>query len=115
MTASSEHTLLPLPDDVTFGGDCLEIDGVFRIALIGVDERLVLAVARFAQDVRLLTDSRVSAALGEIDEARLVIEVEESSDAPPNSPDDESYSLTVSAGGARLEARKIYGAMHGDR
>ncbi len=101
---------------MTFGGDCLEIDGEFRIALTGTDElRLTPAAARFAQDVRQLTGSRVSAALGEIHEARLVIDVEETSDAPPDSPDDESYAPTVSTGGALLEARKIYGAMHGDR
>ncbi len=38
MTAFPDHTLLPLPGDVTFGGDCLEIDGEFRIALTGADE-----------------------------------------------------------------------------
>ncbi len=85
MTAFPEHTLL-LPGDVTFGDDCLEIDGGFRIALTGTDElRLARAAARFAQDVRQLTASRVSAALGEINEAPLVIDVEEASDALPNS------------------------------
>ena len=74
MTAFAEHTLLPLPGDVTFRDDCLEIDGEFRIGLTGVDDpRLALATERFAQDVRQLTGSRVSAALGGVGEARLVI------------------------------------------
>lgn len=114
MTAFPEHTLLPQPSDVTFGDDILEIDSDFRMALTGADDpRLTLAAERFAQDMRQLTDSRVSAALGEVDEARLVIDIEEASDAPPNSQDDESYTLTVSAGGVLLEARKIYGVLHG--
>jgi len=114
MTAFPEHTLLPLPGDVTFGNDSLEIDGEFRIALTGTDDpRLARATERFAQDIRQLTGSRVAAVLGEIDEARLVIDVEEASGASPNSSDDESYALTVSAGGALLKACKIYGVLHG--
>ncbi len=114
VTAFPEHTLLPLPSDLRFGDGCLRLDGGFRVAIAGVhDPRLARAMERFIQDVRQLTSTRVSPALGETDEARVVVEVDEESDAPPDTLDDESYELTVSADGVLLEARKIYGALHG--
>ena len=114
MTALLEHTLLPLPSDLTFEDGYFRLDGNFRVAHRGVpDRRLVGAIERFLQDVRQLTDGRASPALGETDDAVVVIDVEERSQAPPDTLADESYVLTVSPDGVLLEAGKIYGALHG--
>jgi len=114
MTAFSEHTLLPLPVDLTFGEGHLRLSHDFRVAHSGVnDQRTVRAMERFVRDIRWLTGGRVSPELGDTDDAIVVIDVEESSDAPPDTLADESYVLTVSADGVLVEAGKIYGALHG--
>ena len=113
MTAFPEHTLLPLPVETTFGPGHLRLDGTLRVAHRGVDERLARATERFMQDVRRLTDGRVSPVMGETDDAVVVVDVAERSEGAPGTLADESYTLTVSADGVLLEAGKIHGALHG--
>jgi hexosaminidase len=113
MKVFSECTLLPLPSDVTLGDGYLRLDNEFRVALTGVREpRLERAAKRFAHVVRQLTESRPLAS-EKTQRPRVAVMVEESSDAAPGTPDDESYALTVSPDGVLLEARKTHGALHG--
>ena len=113
MKAFSKCTLLPLPSDLTFGDGYLRLDSEFRIAPTGVREpRLTRAGERFVHVMRQLTTSRALAS-EKSNGARVAVVVEERSDAAPGIPDDESYALTVSLDGVLLEARKIYGALHG--
>ncbi len=113
MKVFSEGTLLPLPSDATLGDGYLRLDNEFRVALTGVREpRLERAAKRFAHVVRQLTESRPLAS-EKTQGPRVAVMVEESSDAAPGAPDDESYVLTVSPGGVLLEARKTHGALHG--
>jgi hexosaminidase len=113
MNVFSECTLLPLPSDVTLGDGYLRLDNEFRVALTGVREpRLERAAKRFAHVVRQLTESRPLGS-DKTKGPRVEVMVEESSDAAPGIPEDESYALTVSPDGALLEAPKTHGALHG--
>jgi hexosaminidase len=113
MKVFSEGTLLPLPSDVALGDGYLRLDNEFRVALTGIREpRLERAVNRFAHVVRQLTESRPLAS-DKSKGPRVAVVVEESSDAAPGTPDDESYALTVSPDRVLLEARKTHGALHG--
>ena len=113
MKSFAECTLLPLPSDLTLGDGYLRLDKEFRVALTGVREpRLERAAKRFAHVVRQLTESRPLAS-EETQGPRVAVMVEESADAAPGNPDDESYALTVLPDGVHLEARKTHGALHG--
>jgi len=113
MKSFAECTLLPLPSDLTLGDGYLRLDNEFQVALTGVREpRLERAAKRFAHVVRQLTESRPLAS-EETQGPRVAVMVEESADAAPGNPDDESYALTVLPDGVHLEARKTHGALHG--
>ncbi len=114
MTAFPDTSLLPVPKDFSYGEGYLRLEGEIRIALTGVREsRIAHAAERFAQYIRQRTGLSVSLASGKTGRALVVVTVAEESTAEPGTPENESYTLTVSRSDVLLEASKVYGVLHG--
>jgi len=104
-------SILPLPVRAVAGAGSLPITGSFA-ADAGQcrDDRVALAAARLPRRLSRWTGLRVLP-----DPARLVLTIRcGAAPAPVQRPvEDESYTLTVTAGDARLEAPTPYGALRG--
>ncbi|HEX2099561.1 MAG TPA: family 20 glycosylhydrolase, partial [Candidatus Synoicihabitans sp.] len=113
--AGRDHSLLPAPTSYVRGEGRLEIQGDFRVALLGhVDNRLAAAVARLARRWEERTGftfprEATLAPFGAV----LVVECGE---APPDWPrlgDSEAYTLEVRPAQARLRAATVTGVLRG--
>lgn len=108
------HHLMPVPSAVVWGPGSLPVGGAFRAVAAGVDDpRLDRAVERFVD--RLARQTGVAIGVGQSGDrpASLTVTVAAVSGAVPRLGDDESYTLTVHAAGARLEAPTTWGALRG--
>jgi hexosaminidase len=106
------QSLMPLPRKLTPGEGRLAIDGKFRVALAGYTEpRLEAAAARLTSQLSRMTGILFAAAAA--DPATLVIDVKGAAEAVQSLREDESYTLEVTAGRARIEAANPLGALRG--
>jgi hexosaminidase len=109
--------LMPIPSEVQSGTGALPIDEKFSLALTGFSEpRLERAARRFRRQLARQTglpfaqegDAAKTAA-----EATLTIHTVRGGKAVQELGEDESYTLVVSASGAKLDAETPLGTMHG--
>ena len=107
--------LMPLPAKVDIGNGQLQIDPAFSVAITGHDGGLLRrAVERFLSRLRGETGmTALDMSVAKLPPATLVVEVEQPGEGIQSAEEDESYTLTTSATGARLHARTELGAMHG--
>ncbi|HET7038644.1 MAG TPA: beta-N-acetylhexosaminidase, partial [Gemmatimonadales bacterium] len=106
------HRLMPVPAVVEWGSGALRIDGAFRVVTAGVaDPRLDRALDRFA--ARLARQTGIPVGVGRPADrpAVLTVAVAAASGAVPRLGDDESYTLTVTGVGARVDAPTTWGAL----
>ena len=115
--ASAAPSLMPLPVKVESGAGQLSIDLAFQAAESGVsDPVLNAALQRFT--ARLARQTGLPIGLGQpVNAAHAALTVEvgpaEAAAGWPVLGEDESYTLDVSADGARIKAATVDGAMHG--
>ncbi len=111
----SNLALMPMPSTVQVGSGKLPINPSFSIGISGhADPVLERAVNRFLDDLRRETgmvglDMKVTEATNAV----LVVHADHEAKAVLELGDDESYSLNITASGAKLDAATTLGAMHG--
>src|SRR5271155_3684105 len=107
--------LMPMPASVQMQTGQLVIDPSFSVGITGhSDAQLQRAVERFLDDLRRQTgmpplDMEVTNAA----QAKLLVRREHENKAVQELGEDESYSLEISPGGAKLDAVTTLGIMRG--
>ena len=106
--------LMPAPAKVQSESGSLRVSDSFSVALIGYTEpRLEQAVARFRRQMSRQTALILSSASSDARKATLVIRTDHASKPVQEVGEDESYTLEVTAAGAKLSAATPLGTMHG--
>jgi hexosaminidase len=107
--ALAEWHLMPMPSSLEAGTGALPITPAFRIELTGYKEpRLEAATRRIADRIGRLTGLPMAPSA-----AALTVNVKAASKPVQSLDEDESYRLTVTPGGAKIDAPNPLGAMHG--
>jgi hexosaminidase len=115
----SAPSLMPLPSSVQVGSGSLTpgsltIDANFSVALTGHSEaRLDRAMERFYRQLSRQTGMTLARRNAEAGKATLVIHTDHANKPVQELGEDESYSLEVTATGAKLTAATPLGTMHG--
>src|SRR5690348_2556429 len=114
-TNSEAHLhLMPWPSSVQEGNGSLRVDASFTVALTGYTEpRLDRAVQRFLGQLHRQTALLPATKAGDAANATLVIHTDQASKAVQELGEDESYSLEVTAAGAKLSAANPLGILRG--
>ncbi len=107
--------LMPVPATLQMGTGQLVVDASFGIGISSPhDPQLQRAVDRFLNDLRRQTGmSPLNMSVGDTSKATLVVSAEHASKEVQELGEDESYSLEITASGAKLSAPTSLGAMHG--
>src|SRR5271166_4115229 len=115
--------LMPMPANVQAGSGELAIERTFSVSLTGYTEpRLERAVQRFRRQLARQTGlvltrdaqrSKLAAGKADAGAMSLVIHTGHASQAIQELGEDESYTLDVTSGGAKLNAETPLGTMHG--
>jgi hexosaminidase len=104
--------LMPMPANVQSGSGSLRIDSSFSVALTGHTEpRLDRAVQRFMRQLSHQTALPFSAKPSA--KPTLTVQTDHASKEVQELGEDESYTLSVAADGAKIDAATPLGAMHG--
>src|SRR5246500_4548805 len=112
--SNSPLNIMPLPAKVERAEGSLKIDSAFRIAFAGHREpRLVRAGQRFLHQVRLQTGIVLLPSDRIAGTATLEIKTDHESKAVQEVGEDETYTLDVTPGGAKLHAPNPLGALRG--
>src|SRR5271166_495433 len=112
--STSELNVMPLPAKAQQGSGALKIDGGFTLAMAGFREaRLDRAGQRFL--VQLNRETGIVFGRGAADPAKatLVVTTDHESKPVQEVGEDESYTLEVTATGAKLHATTPLGGLHG--
>jgi len=109
--AAAGHNLMPVPASVTFDAGGLAIDAHFGVKFDGYrDARLERAAERLLQRITRLTGVIIVRS-GNV--PALTIHCGRGPVGVQKAVEDESYSLRVTAEGARLDAPTVYGVLRG--
>src|SRR6202048_4798675 len=103
--------LMPLPANLQTGSGSLRVDSSFSVALTGHTEaRLDRAVQRFLRQLSRQTALPFSAKAST--KPTLIVHTDHASKEVQELGEDESYTLSVTTDGAKIEAPTPLGAMH---
>lgn len=106
--------LMPVPSSVQAGTGSLRVDSSFSIALTGYAEpRLERGVERCLEQLARQTAIPLNLKPATSERATLLIRTDHASKEIQEVGEDESYSLEVTAAGARLTAPTPLGTLHG--
>ena len=106
--------LMPFPANVQIGSGHLLVDASFTVGFTGYTEpRLDRAAQRFLRQLSRQTGMPVVLKPGAAAKASLVIHTDHASKEIQELGEDESYTLEVSATGAKLSAPNPLGVLHG--
>jgi hexosaminidase len=116
LTAQSpafRNTLLPAPSSITSGAGSLSFTKDFTVSLSGAHNAILEAAARRTLD-SLETNTGIPLSKNlESPNPTLTIQVQDSTGTRPTLDTDETYSISVSANKIKLQARTIFGTLHG--
>jgi hexosaminidase len=108
-----QNQLMPQPAEMSIGSGTLALDSTFAVEVLGVsDARLTNAIDRAVRRIEMTTGLR-HAGRGVAGTTRLIVKVDHRSAPVQTLDEDESYSLSVTASGAEIDAVGEVGAMHG--
>jgi hexosaminidase len=106
--------LMPVPASVQLGTSQLAVDASFSVAVTGHDDaRLERAVQRFLRQLGRQTGLILNANPADAAKATLVIHTDHDGKPVQELGEEESYSLEVTASGAKLTAPTTLGTIHG--
>jgi hexosaminidase len=106
--------LMPVPSSVQIGSGQLLVDASFTVGFTGYTEpRLDRAAQRFLRQLSRQTGIPLLLKPGAAAKARLVIHTDHASKEIQELGEDESYTLEISATGAKLSAPNPLGVLHG--
>jgi hexosaminidase len=112
--SAADLNVMPLPSKYQLGGGSLKIDGGFTYAFAGFhDARLDRAGQRFLSTLRHQTGIVFALAPADPAKATLVITTDHDSKPVQEVGEDESYTLDVTASGAKLHAANTLGTLRG--
>lgn len=114
--AAARLDVMPAPRMVVprDGGGRLEIDGGFRVGIAGlVDGRLERGVGRMVERLGRRTGLSLGPARQNDSTARFVVTARGPGQAIQRETEDESYTLDITPGGARLVAPTVVGVLRG--
>jgi len=114
--AQTQNTpnLMPLPSSIQYQSGQLTIDSSFSTAITGHnEERLQRALARMTTTLGRQTGLTINGKSGDASNATLVIHAEKPSEEVQKVGEDESYELTVTPQGAKLNAANPLGILRG--
>jgi hexosaminidase len=114
-SASFDNTLLPAPAKITVEKGRLRWSASFSVSVPDFhDARLNAAISRMLQGLEGKTGTPLSKEIGTaVPGATLIVHVKRAGEAVQSPDEDESYSLTISDSGAKLEAATVVGAIRG--
>ena len=114
-SASFDNTLLPAPAKITVEKGRLRWSASFSVSVPDFhDARLNAAISRMLQGLEGKTGTPLSKEIGTaVPGATLIVYVKGAGEAVQSPDEDESYSLTISDSGAKLEAATVVGAIRG--
>lgn len=108
------NTLMPQPAHLTVGSGALPWTSTITVGVPKFrNQRLEDAITRILEQIEQRTGIPRQREIGNSDTATLVIEVDGPGDAVQSIDENESYSLSVTPGGARIHAATVVGAMRG--
>ena len=114
LAAQERPALLPLPAVLEWRAGGLPLDSTFTVAISGVqDPRLERGVDRAIARLEHRAGRALSRRGTDPAAARLVIEVAAAGEPVQTPREDESYTLTIGPGSARLRAATTVGALRG--
>lgn len=114
LAGQERPALLPLPAALEWRAGSLPLDSSFTVAISGVqDPRLERGVDRAIARLEHRAGRALPRRAADPAAARLVIEVAAAGEPVQTPREDESYSLTIGAGSARLRAATTVGALRG--
>lgn len=106
--------LIPVPSRVQLGSGQLAVNGSFSVAIEGKHDPLVeRAAQRFLANLSRQTGVPMRPRLADPSKATLVLHADHGSRAVQQAVEEESYSLDVTASGAKLTAPGSLGILHG--
>ena len=112
--SSAPLNIMPLPAKVERAEGSLKIDASFRVTFVGFREpRLERAGQRFLHQVRRQTGIVLLPAGANTGAGALEVKTDHESKAIQELGEDESYTLDVTPGGAKLHAANPLGVFHG--
>jgi len=113
--APTQLNLMPAPASLQMGTGQLVVDRAFSVAVNSSrDPELSRAVERFLNDLRRQTGMLpLDMSVGEASKATLLVSADHASKDVVELGEDESYTLQITASGAKLTAPTSLGAMHG--
>jgi len=114
-TVAFVNTLLPMPAKMTVERGRLKLSGSFAVRTSGFhDTRLNAAIYRTLRELEDATGTPLSKEIRTTAiEATLVIDVQGAGEAIQSLDEDESYSLTITDSGAKVQAATVVGAIRG--
>ena len=112
--STSDLNVMPLPAKVQLGSGSLKIEGTFSVVLSGYQEpRLERSRERFVTNLGHQTGLVFAHGTTDPAKATLVVTTDQASKPVQEPGEDESYTLAVTATGAKIHAANPLGAMHG--
>jgi hexosaminidase len=109
-----QSLLMPLPASLQAGAGQLAINQSFTVAITGAkDARITRAALGVVERIARQTGIPLSAKLADPSRATLVLAAEKSGDAVQSLGEGESYTLDVTAAGARIIAPNALGILRG--
>jgi hexosaminidase len=109
----TEHTLMPVPERISFGAGVVLVDSAFSVSLSGyIEPRLERAATRTLARLSLQTGIPLSGTPVRSG-GRLEIHCDGPAEEVQSAIEDESYTLMINAAGARLSAARPYGILRG--
>jgi len=112
--SSSGLNVMPLPSKAQVGSGSLKIEGTFSVVLAGYQEpRVERAKERFVTQLGHQTGIVFAHGTTDPAKATLVVTTDQASKPVQEPGEDESYTLEVTADGAKIHAANPLGAMHG--
>jgi hexosaminidase len=114
-TVAFVNTLLPVPAKIAVEQGRLKLSGSFTLSTPDFhDARLDAAIYRTLRELESATGTPLSKEIRTTAaEATFVIDIQGAGEAIQSIDEDESYSLTITDSGAKLQAATVVGAMHG--
>jgi hexosaminidase len=113
-SAAFVNTLLPEPAKLTVDQGTLPWSSSFAVSTSHFhDARLDAAIQRALHELEYKTGTPISKTVSTEASATLVIDVQGAGEAIQSIDEDESYSLSITSTGAKLQAATVVGAMRG--
>jgi hexosaminidase len=109
----SQNTLLPAPSQITASGGSIPFTKDFTVSLGGVSNVILEAATRRTLDaLETYTGVQLNKAL-QASNATLTIQVQDATGTRPTLDTDENYSLNSTGNKIVLQAKTVFGALHG--